>query len=84
MAVPLNVIFDRYAQMTYGLVAIGYGPSPVVNGVAEVTGFLYADNWVFCYDMPSTGWSSCGPSVTTTWSNCVTPVVTVWTLLPGG
>lgn len=81
MAVPLNPIFDRYAQMSYGLVAIGYGPEVQANYLALVTGFMYGDNWALCYDMPVTSWSLCAAAPTTSWSAFTAPSTT-WSLVP--
>jgi hypothetical protein len=84
MSVPLNPKFDRYAQMSYGLVAYGYGPVAKANYLALVTGFMYGDNWTHCYDSVSTTWTACGATVTTTWTDAYTLPVTAWTLLPLG
>lgn len=78
MPVPFGVRFDRYAQTTGGNVAIGLGPVVHVNGVALVTGFLFAEIWNYCSDpvtttwtaiaLPSTTWTDNNPSNPTTWS----------------
>lgn len=78
MAVPFKVKFDRYAQFTDGLVAVGLGAPVQANGIALTTGWLFGENWSYCFDAVSTTWTACAtvsavswldnnPSVTTTW-----------------
>ncbi len=83
MAVPLNVKFDRYAQLTGGLVQVSSVLPFIVNptGVALVTGFLTAGIWSVCYDPIVTVWAACYSAVITTWTNCYSAIVTVWTNL---
>lgn len=81
MAVPLNPKFDNFAQLTYGLVAYGYGPTVQANYLSLVTWFMYGDNWTYCCDAPTTVWAACGASVTTSWANAYTLPATAWTLV---
>ncbi len=83
MAVPSNVKFDRYAQLTGGLKAVANEDpfSLNVNSVALVTGWLTSGIWSSCYDPISTTWTACYSAVTTVWSVCYSAVTTVWTRL---
>jgi hypothetical protein len=83
MAAPLNPIFDRCAQMTYGLDAIGYNSFPYVNVnyLALVTGFMYGDNWTECCPDPATVWTSAYTLPVTTWTAAYTLPATTWTLV---
>ncbi len=83
MAVPLNVKFDRYAQLTGGLVQVSNESPFTLNatGMALVTGFLTSGIWSDCYDAITTVWSACYSAVVTTWSDCYVAVTTTWTNL---
>ncbi len=74
--IPVAVTFDRYSQMTSGMLAIannvGAGLHP--NGVAAVTGWLTNGIWLGCYVQPVTGWSACMSPVFTGWSLTVPSV----------
>ena len=84
MAAPFRAKFDRFAQATNGLVAIGFGPVVNVNYLALATGFMYGENWMLCDSVPSTSWAACGAAVTTSWTQSFSTPVTGWTLVAGG
>lgn len=86
MSVPLNPIFDRVAQMTYGLDAIGHNSFPYVgvNYLALLTGFMYGDNWSECCPQPSTTWTAAYTLPSTTWTAAYTLPATSWTLISWG
>ncbi len=80
--IPLNVRFDRMAQLTDGLVQVS-SESPFIldpTGIALVTGFLTGSIWNACYDPISTGWTACYADVTTGWTACFSNPQTGWTL----
>lgn len=81
MAVPLNVKFDRYAQLTGGLVQVSSSLPFIVNptGVALVTGFLSAGIWNSCYDAIATVWADCYAAVVTLWTDTFVQPSTTWT-----
>lgn len=81
---PFHVKFDSFAQVTGGLVAYGLGPTVSANGVALVTGFLFAEIWNLCGEDPVTSWTACASNPSTTWSASYSQPVTAWTLVPGG
>ena len=83
MSVPFGAKFDRFAQMTDGLVAIGNGPVVNANYLALTTWFMYGENWIYCNSQPTTSWTMCAASVSTTWSLLAAPT-TGWTLVPTG
>ncbi len=85
MAVPVGVRFDRFAQMTGGLVQVS-DEIPFLldpDGMSLATGWLtIGDNiWSACYDPISTVWTTCYAAVVTTWTTCYNAVTTVWTRL---
>ncbi len=85
MAVPAGVRFDRFAQMTGGLVQLS-DELPVIldpDGVSLVTGFLTIGDsvWSACYDPISTTWTTCYSAVTTVWVTCYNAVTTTWSRL---
>lgn len=82
MSAPLNPRFDRYAQMTYGLVGIGDLPQPAVNYLSLATGFMFGDYWTWCSDLPSTTWAACSTLISTSWTQSYTLPATAWTLVP--
>lgn len=87
MAVPFQVIFDRYSQVSSGIESVGLGSIPNgfgINGISVVTQFLYGGAWQYCGDPVVTSWTACGSPVSTTWTAAYTLPVTAWTLLPGG
>jgi hypothetical protein len=67
MAIPSQIQFDRFAQVTAGLEAVTAGNELVVNGVALVTGWLSGAAWALCYADPSTSWAACSSDPVTTW-----------------
>lgn len=77
MAVPFKPFYDRGAQVTFGLVAFGFGPGVDVNGVALLTQFLYGQNYFYCEDPITTTWVTCGAVPVTAW-NAVSLPVTTW------
>lgn len=79
MPVPFGVKFDNYAQVTSGLVAYGLGPLVQVNGVALVTGFLFAEIWNYCSDAVVTSWTVCSTLPSTTWTDISPSNSTTWT-----
>lgn len=81
MAVPLNVKFDRYAELTFGLVQVSSESPFIVNptGMALVTGFLTSGVWNACYTPVVTAWIACYSAVSTTWTACYSAVTTIWT-----
>ncbi len=83
MAVPQNVRFDRYAELTGGLVQVSSEIPFIVNptGMAMITGWLTSGMWNACYDPISTSWTACYSAVSTVWSACYSAVVTTWTKL---
>lgn len=69
MAIPDNVEFDRYAEMTTGLDSITSGEKIVVDGIALVTGWLSGGLWQICVAVaPSNSWAACYSDPTTTWT----------------
>ena len=82
MAIPFKPSFNRYAQTTFGLVAIGPVGSIEVNGMALVTGFLFGQNFFYCEDPITTTWVSSGAIPVTTWSGVSLPTTT-WLDLNG-
>lgn len=81
MAVPVGVRFDRFAQMTDGLVAFGLALPVHANGIALVTGFLFGEIWIPCFDPVSTSWSVCASAVVTSWTDNNPSVTTTWELV---
>ena len=72
MAVPVSVRFDRFAQLTNGLVQVS-DEIPLLlepNGVSLATGWLTTGEgiWSACYDAVTTAWTACYSAVTTTWT----------------
>ncbi len=85
MGIPLNVRFDRYAELTGGLVQVT-DEAPFIldpNGMSVVTGWLTLGDgvWSACYDPVSTAWTACYSAVVTVWSACYSAVTTTWTKL---
>lgn len=78
MAVPFKVRFDRYANASYGNVAVGLGFPVAANGVALVTGWLFSENWNYCFDPVITSWTACASAVNTTWTDNNPSVTTTW------
>lgn len=78
MAVPFKVRFDRYAQASSGLVAVGLGFPVAANGIALVTGWLFGENWNSCFDPVATSWTLCAAETTTTWDDNNPNVTTTW------
>lgn len=78
MATPLLVSFDRYACLTFGLDAVTAGGAIVVNGVAQVTGWLSNAQWSVCYSQGSTSWTDCASAPVTNWTDCYSDPSTTW------
>lgn len=77
---PLNVKFDRYAELTAGLVSVA-NESPLqlqVNGVALTTGWLTSGIWVACYNIVITTWTACFSSPSTLWTALFSNPSTTW------
>lgn len=85
MAVPRDVHFNRFAQMTGGLVTIGPAPENnlFVNGVAAVTGWLSGSPWIWCLVPEPVVWTECAAGITTTWEDCINDPSTSWTECEG-
>jgi hypothetical protein len=81
MSVPVGVKFDRFAQLSDGLVAFGLGLPVHANGIALVTGFLFGEIWLPCFDAITTSWSVCAAPVSTTWTDNNPSVTTTWELV---
>lgn len=81
MGVPFKPKFDNFAQVSFGLVAFGLGPLPHANGVALVTGFIFAENWAYCSDQVVTAWTLCSAPVTTPWTDNDPSVTTTWSVI---
>ncbi len=83
MGVPLNVRFDRFAQLTKGVEQVSLETPFILNpsGIALVTGWLTGGIWSNCYDPIITTWAACYSAVVTAWSACYSAVTTTWTKL---
>lgn len=70
MAIPRVVSYDRYADLTGGLIAQSAAVNIItINGVALVTWWL-SNAWIRCAPDVSTGWTLCAAPVATTWTEC--------------
>lgn len=78
MAAPAFVKFDRYAQLSFGLIAEGFVPAVAPNGIALVTRWLSGSVWNGCSDPATIVWTNCYSVTPTVWSACYTPVTTTW------
>lgn len=65
--IPVLVQFDRFSQMSDGLVSDSPGFALRANGIALVTEWL-SGQWDACYEPVVTGWTGCYAQPTTTWS----------------
>jgi hypothetical protein len=87
MGVPENVVFDRFAVLTDGLVSV-LGNLPLLLGtddVALVTSFIIAGaygGWSECFDAVTTSWTAIGTN-STGWTPMPT-FSTIWTTDPDG
>jgi len=83
MAVPQHVKFDRYAELTGGLVQVSSEIPFIANptGMALTTGWLTSGIWSVCYDPIATVWTACYSAVATTWTACYSAVTTTWSRL---
>lgn len=79
--VPLNPVWDRYAELTDGLVQVSSSSPFIVNPtpLSLVTDFLTSGIWSTCYDPVTTAWTTCYSAVVTVWSACYSAVTTIWT-----
>lgn len=68
MAVPLLVRFDRFATLTFGLIAEGNPGQIVANGLALTTRFVSGEIWERCCDPVETDWDECCPEPVTVWT----------------
>lgn len=79
MAVPRLVHFDRFAQLTFGLITDQGAPEIRPNGIALVTKWLSGEQWDICTDAISTSWGGCYGAPDTDWESCYAEPSTTWT-----
>jgi hypothetical protein len=75
---PFLAKFDRFAQVTNGLMSENVNLSLVPNGTALLTWFIDSEIWIGP-SMIVTGWSQCCAPVSTSWSDTYAQPVTGWT-----
>lgn len=79
--IPILVTWSVPAQFEYGLNTLYPREQYYVDGVALVTRFVSAQNWVG-FSGVTTSWTLVSAPVVTSWTDVYTQPTTLWTLVP--
>lgn len=78
---PVHVRFDKYAQITYGIIGESITDPVERVGLGLVTrGFLWGDIWATGRTDQNTSWSACRNDAGTTWSDQRNDQNTSWSI----